>query len=167
MVNDLDCRDRRGTNTGYRRHMAARATARAAGCPEARLRPTCPECRRARADWQRGYAARLYLARGPLTMDAAGSRRRLQALAVMGWDFVELGRRLGISGSSVSKMASRSQRVSRVNAEKVRGLYDELSMLRGENKVARTRALMKGWCPPLAWDEDTIDDPLAKAQGVA
>lgn len=161
---DLACRDRQGTNTGYRRHMVAMSEARARGdvVPE-----TCRPCKDARAAWQRGYAARRYLARGALSVDAAGTQRRLRALAAIGWSFVELGHRLGMGGCVVSRIAVANSRVLLATAEKVSALYDELSMIPGGNKTVVTRARMKGWAPPLAWDDDSIDDPSAKAQGVA
>jgi hypothetical protein len=44
-------------------------------------------------------------------------------------------------------------------------IYDKVSMIPCEDptagRVAR-QAKKKGWAPPLAWDDDTIDDPKAK-----
>lgn len=162
-MTELDCRGKRGTNSGYRRHMTARTLARRAGLPEPQ---TCTECKAARAAWQRGYETRRYLARGRVTVPAVGTQRRLKALAVMGWDFVEVGKRLGKGGDAVSKVARLSTWVRPEMAEKVKALYDELSMLRGPSLGAATWARAKGWNPPLAWDEETIDDPRARPQGV-
>ena len=55
-----------------------------------------------------------------------------------------------------------ADRVQRRTAEKVARLYDELSMVAGPSTRATTEAKRKGWAPPLAWDEEDLDDPAAK-----
>jgi predicted DNA-binding protein (UPF0251 family) len=54
--------------------------------------------------------------------------------------------------------------VTRSTAARVARLYDLLSMRPGPSPIAKRRALAKGWAPPLAWDDDTIDDPRARAR---
>jgi hypothetical protein len=126
---------------------------------------TCARCRAVRAAWQRGYLNRRILKRGErLTVPALGTQRRLRALAVMGWSFAEVGRRLGgTSGSCVSNLAKEPKWVYPETAEKIAALFEELCMIPGESKVARSRALAKGWAPPLAWDD--IDDPADSPEG--
>ncbi|WP_205859648.1 helix-turn-helix domain-containing protein, partial [Phycicoccus flavus] len=43
----------------------------------------------------------------------------------------------------------------------VRDVYDRLSMTPGPSPETRGWAVKLGYAPPLAWDEDTIDDPTA------
>ncbi|WP_067812295.1 helix-turn-helix domain-containing protein [Actinomadura kijaniata] len=102
-------------------------------------------------------------------IDAAGTRRRIQALAALGWSVCEQARRLDRSVSNYSTLMRR-QYVTVATARQVRALYEQLSMVvpdpAGRNGVARARAeaARKGWVPPLAWDEDLIDLPEADLQ---
>lgn len=137
-----------GTHLGYRDHQAAGE-------------PTCRPCRDAQASWQRQYVKRRYLSGGHLLVDGTGTRRRLQALAVMGWPTSVLWERLGSSRSYTSALRY-ADRVHQRTAGKVAALYDELSMVRGPSERASQDAQRKGWPAPLAWDDDTIDDPAAR-----
>ena len=94
---------------------------------------------------------------------AVGTRRRLEALTALGWCRAELARRLG-RGPSL-QIAARDV-VLRSTAAAVTALYDELSMTLPPERTkaekisaARSRRMAreKGWPPPLAWDDDTID----------
>ena len=44
--------------------------------------------------------------------------------------------------------------------------YTALSSTPGPSDTARKTAADLGWAPPLAWDDDTIDDPAAEPVGV-
>lgn len=95
-------------------------------------------------------------------VNPTGTRRRLQALATLGYSYPYLSEKLGVNPRGVAAYAAPSKRwVMRDTAEKVRQLYDELSMKPGPDQTAALRAKNKGWAPPLAWDDDTIDDPNA------
>lgn len=139
-----------GTITGYQEHRVSRT-------------PACRPCKDAQAAWQRSYEKRRYLNRGPLLIDSAGTRRRLQALAVIGWPRNILSERLGTARSTLTALKHGRGRVHRDTAAKVAALYDELSMTQGPSRRTRTEALAKGWVPPLAWDDDKIDRPEARA----
>jgi transcriptional regulator with XRE-family HTH domain len=123
--------------------------------------PTCKPCRDAMAAWERAAAIRRYINRGGQLVDPLGTRRRMQALAALGWPLAEIGNRVGMSPQQVSRMF-RTGRVHRTTEAKVRALYDELSMIPGPSKRARDVALRKGWAVPLAWDDEKIDDPNAR-----
>ena len=60
----------------------------------------------------------------------------------------------------------RREQVAVATAQLVRELYDELAMVTGPSQRARTLAAKHGWAPPLAWDDETIDDPAARPHGV-
>lgn len=101
-------------------------------------------------------------------VSTVGSRRRLQALATIGWTRRALAARVGSSEDRFNKVMQEST-TSAATAFIVRDLYDEL-WNRGpsEKEVApaaalRTRnmAARNGWHGPLAWDDDTIDYPQA------
>lgn len=98
-------------------------------------------------------------------IDAAGTRRRLQALACLGWSLGEQGRRLGWTHQNYSALQTRTQVIART-ARLVRALYDELSMTPAPAgpgvERARRAAARKGYLPPLAWDDDLIDLPDAE-----
>ena len=105
-------------------------------------------------------------------VDATGTRRRLQALVALGWPQSELARRIGSRESTVGDVLDAS-RTSVGVFRKVCAVFDELwdkqppASGRWERAAvthARRRAARRGWAPPLAWDDDTIDDPDAEPQ---
>lgn len=105
-------------------------------------------------------------------VNATGTRRRLQALIVLGWSATTLAERIGMDRSSIRKVMDQAQ-VEGSTARQVRALYDELSgqapprEARYERAMAtRTRnyALRRGWAPPAAWDD--IDDPKENPKGL-
>jgi len=98
---------------------------------------------------------------------SAGTTRRLQALVTIGWTQLELARRLGWRASNLPPLVQGHQQfVNYSTARAVRAVYDELSMTFGPAQRSRTIAKQHGWLPPLAWDEDTIDDPNFQPVGV-
>ncbi|WP_097865861.1 hypothetical protein [Streptomyces sp. rh34] len=104
-------------------------------------------------------------------IDPTGTRRRVHALETLGFSQKFIADRLGIQNSNFA----RSMVVDRVTARVARGVaaqYDLLWNKRPEDfgvkqwVADRTRrmAARQGWAPPLAWDDDTIDDPTAVPQ---
>jgi len=93
-------------------------------------------------------------------IDSTGTVRRLQALVALGYPAASLGERIGVSVSNTAHTL-RATRVTVRRARQVAVLYEQLSHVPGESTRARMRAQRQGWAPPLAWDEDTIDDPTA------
>lgn len=101
-------------------------------------------------------------------IDACGPRRRLQALAWMGWTLQAVHERTGIPMMTLSYLRSGQINlvaVRTINA--ITDLYDQVQNTPGGSKWSRSVvAERKGWAPPAAWDEDTIDDPAAEPEGV-
>jgi len=93
-------------------------------------------------------------------IDSTGTVRRLQALVAVGYPAASLGERIGVSATNTAH-TMRATQVTVRRARQVAFLYEQLSHLPGESKRARMRAQRQGWATPLAWDEDTIDDPAA------
>lgn len=91
---------------------------------------------------------------------AIGAQRRAQALAAMGWSISWQAEQLGKRVTNYSTEL-RHVRLSYPTWVAVKDLYDRHSMTRGPFPVAAKRAHSAGWAPPLAWDDDTIDDPTA------
>jgi len=101
-------------------------------------------------------------------VDSTGTVRRLRALVAMGQPQGVLAERSGCSYTYISTL-THGQRatVTVALAQAVQRAYDELSMVVGPSEQARKRARRLGWDGPLAWDEDTIDDPRAVPQADA
>lgn len=102
-------------------------------------------------------------------INAAGTHRRIQALATMGWPLARICARIGIRPSNMNTLLTQRQVTVRM-ARTVREAYDQLwdkqpattnAYERGSVQRAKTLSARKGWAPPLAWDDDSIDDPDA------
>lgn len=100
-------------------------------------------------------------------VDGAGTRRRLQALVTIGWSQSRLAQRLGMSPRNIGRTIQ-SPRVWAETARQVQALYEDLwdqpqrghdQRSRGSASRAKKQAMTNGWLPPLAWDDDTIDNP--------
>lgn len=102
-------------------------------------------------------------------IDGTGTRRRLQALVTIGWSMSELARRLDVLPSNFGTLIHGRKEVTVATATKARDLYDQLwdtpapqSGRHGSVPArARAYATRMGWAAPLAWDDETIDDPKA------
>ncbi len=96
-----------------------------------------------------------------VSIDATGTRRRIQALCRLGWTAELIGRDLGVASNTVRGYAY-SPTVTPSTAEKVAATYDALSMQLGPSRRTASRAEKCGWRPPLAWDDpDTDPEPAS------
>lgn len=98
-----------------------------------------------------------------------GTARRVQALVAVGWSVQRICEHAGLDRQRVDG-ALRGRDVLHGTARSIRATYDALwnaappATTRGERTAAarsRARAAFAGWAPPMAWDDDTIDDPSA------
>jgi hypothetical protein len=114
-------------------------------------------------------AVELDLADGA-NIDATGTRRRLQGLVAIGYSQSYLAGRLGQNPGNFGTMFHHRGQVVVATARAVADLYDELSMTpriatgpRTQQSItrAKNRATWFMWLPPLAWDDDDIDNPFA------
>lgn len=101
---------------------------------------------------------------GPTWVDATGTRRRLQALARIGWPPSSLEPHIGRASSTIGDWYRR-EKVHRDTAALVTHAYEQLSMTPGPSQRAAALAAARDWPPPLAWDEGTIDNPAATPRG--
>lgn len=139
-----------------------------------RLNPTCPatfhgtysayrygcRCPHARED-NRIYQKRQREGRGRVRyVDSTGTRRRLQALAVLGWRWRDIGDRLGVSWQGAQRLALLDRDVHVTTRNRVAAVYRELCDRPGPSAVTARRAAGKGWHGPLAWAD--IDDPACR-----
>ena len=101
-------------------------------------------------------------------VDATGSRRRLQALAVNGWPTRNLAAQLGHNHpTTVQDIAAGKTPTIRLRTmEAIRDLYEQLWDQSGPSQRTASIAKAKGWLPALAWDDDLIDRPEHRADDV-
>lgn len=86
---------------------------------------------------------------------AEPSRRRYQALQVLGWTQSEIG-----VLDARNLRDSRTQYVSQAMADHIAATYERLRSTRGGSSKTATMARRNGWLGPEAWwDIDTDDDP--------
>jgi hypothetical protein len=104
-------------------------------------------------------------------VDATGTRRRLQALAFLGWPQVRLAEQIGISADQVRLLQLHTARTQKATAERAIAAYDQLwntqppqvsPRQRRWAEHTRAQARKHRWAPPMAWDDDTIDDQAAQ-----
>lgn len=144
---------RHGTVAGYIAH-------RISGVPR------CDACRTAARLYEQTRQTRRYLARGSLTVDGTGTRRRVRALVAIGWTMQEIDTALGMKRGYSSKLSNETGPVLRNTAVAVEAMYSTRSMTPKVGWLAerqRRIAASKGWAPPLAYDD--IDDPNEQPTG--
>lgn len=100
-------------------------------------------------------------------IDSTGTQRRLQALITIGWSQARLAKQLGMQPSNFGYLMNSDQCTVK-RALDVRALYNtrwNQAQVGTDwhSKAAATRARnyakTNGWAPPMAWDDDSIDDP--------
>lgn len=108
-------------------------------------------------------AARAAARRDHALIPALGTVRRLRALAAKGHPLYRVAERTGVAYSHARLLARGKQPlVTTPVARAIAKVYDELWNVDGHSARTRNRARAKGWVPPLAWDDDTIDNPQAE-----
>lgn len=151
---------RHGTRAGYK-----------AGCSYGTTVPfrpiACEPCLAANRRHEKVRRHRALNGR-PGYLPALGVQRRIRALVALGWPMATLAPKLGISEQALLNLLyphgrTRGQ-VQQATYVKVSDLYDRLSMTPGPSERARQMARRRSWAPPLAWDDDELDDPNAVAQ---
>lgn len=89
----------------------------------------------------------------------AGSRRRVEALAVNGWPLKDIARAAGVGSSTLTRRPY-SYWIDADTATAVHRIYDQLRYRIGPSEVTRSLARRHGFLPMSAWDRN-IDDPEA------
>lgn len=98
-----------------------------------------------------------------------GTQRRIQALHAIGWSESDIAARVGSTKQWIHQLRRWPRKrglISRTAAQ-IADIYDDLwDQTPTARNAQRTRnwAERNGFAPPLAWDDDTIDDPAAKPQ---
>lgn len=147
-----------GTNNGYQLHYNG---------PDADRSP-CEPCREARhRSYKDQLKRRVALGVDRLTVDALGTRRRIQALCRMGYSYADIGRLMGMTANPERRVwdfAFNSPKVHINTAIAVDRVYVEYGGKVGPNIRAQRRAIKNRWAPPAAWDD--IDDPHCEPTGM-
>ena len=115
-------------------------------------------------------ARRVTAYRLPRVVSPIGVTRRLRALAALGWTARAVAEASGLHLDTIKSW--RRGQVTEIHGitSAVLAVYDDLSMRtpmpidRYERAAVSNiagRARRDNWPPPLAWDDDTIDDPAA------
>ncbi|MET7944236.1 hypothetical protein [Streptomyces sp. NPDC005302] len=94
--------------------------------------------------------------------DATGTRRRLQALMVLGYTLPDIAAQVGTGISSLQQtVEGRWVNIRSMTATKVERVYRRLSTRPAPQsrfaEQARNQAMAEGWYGPMAWDD--IDNP--------
>jgi len=84
-----------------------------------------------------------------------GTKRRIQALMAIGYPMDYIDQQSGVDTRSV---VYRNGRVARSTHDAVKRVYEELWATPGPSAETRNRALRSGYLPPMAWDDETIED---------
>lgn len=120
----------------------------------------CGGCRGARALDERRRRKMLQLYGTRRRIDATGTQRRIRALMALGWTSRHIADLCGwTSAEAVTEINKDRRFVYLATAEKIADAYERLCMTPGPSPQTKARAARKGWPPPLAWDDDRIDDP--------
>jgi hypothetical protein len=124
----------------------------------------CLPCAVAQSRWKAAWKAGTVRERN--TAPVHGTRRRLQALTAMGWSPPELGVLTGLNDQVILRLraANDARTVLFQTRDAVTAVYDDIWATRstGRHQLRmRNLARRHGWLPPLAWDDDSIDDPAA------
>ena len=96
---------------------------------------------------------------------ATGTRRRLQALAAIGWPKTVIAPRLGVAPPRLDVIL-RQANVHRSTAARVAAVYEALADTPGPSRYTAGQARRCGFVPPIGWDDDTIDNPDAQPWAV-
>lgn len=102
-------------------------------------------------------------------MSGVGTRRRVQALACLGWSVADIAARADIDPQRLYLLCANPARGTTAGtAAAVAAVYEQWWATPAPHEPAqrtRMRAAKHRWAPPMAWDDDTIDDPTAAPAG--
>lgn len=102
----------------------------------------------------------------PRSVDPTGVRRRIRALTRIGHNAESIGMAAGLSAQRINQLARFTRLIQRSTHDRIVTAYNHLSATPGTSREARKHGIRLAYSSPLAWDDDTIDDPAAKPQGI-
>lgn len=114
-----------------------------------------------------------FLAGDSRLVDATGTRRRLQALTATGWSPTALAARAGLHPATITNLLN-AGRCKTHAAHAIQHLYDLVwddtppTTTKAEHDAidrALAEARQHRWAPPMAWNDDELDDPTSRPHG--
>lgn len=96
-------------------------------------------------------------------VDPIGSRRRIGALAAIGYSQKAVAEFAGLRAPNLGRVLTAPQ-IAASTAVAIDRAFREMQMSPGHSNRARAWAKRRGYPPPFAWDEDDIDNPKARAR---
>lgn len=122
----------------------------------------CPECRHTHADYLRQGRA---IQGANVYVSATGARRRLQALAIIGYSTPRIGAATGLGQNILHYIRNGTQkRCTAATAKRIAHVYRDI-MTEPAPRTRHTRAIIArahraGWRGPMYWDDiDTQETP--------
>lgn len=94
-------------------------------------------------------------------VSVVGIRRRVEALAWMGWPIETVAKLAGMSVSTLCPPPKRKVVLAETVA-RLEAVYAKHSGKDGPSIPTAKRAVVRGYQPPMAWEYADIDDPKAK-----
>lgn len=93
---------------------------------------------------------------------AIGARRRVEALAAIGYSLTDQAAHVGMGRATNLRDMVRQTLLSATTHRAITAMFDEWSGTPGPSARSITWAAKAGYLPPLAWEDDAIDDPDAQ-----
>lgn len=128
----------------------------------------CDACTAASTRAKKKWLLRREIHGPTVRVPVIGSRRRVQALITFGWPKYLIGQELGNrSRGTIDHILYRAgDTITKDLHDRVVRAFDRLAATPGPAPKSRAYGRRMGWPPPMAWDDDTIDDPAGKPTGV-
>jgi hypothetical protein len=101
-----------------------------------------------------------------VAVTAVGFKRRVQALAWMGWPQRVVAEEMGTSEKAIRAVLY-TGKFSVDYGQRLADVYKRLSDIEGPSELAKSRARgIRAYAPPAAWDDDTIDTAPDLPRGI-
>lgn len=99
----------------------------------------------------------------PVIVDGEGPRRRVQALAALGWPVTWQARKIKVTPEELGRFVRANGGIASRTARKIHFLYAQYRSITPPPSraagIARAAARRRGWWPPGAWPDHLIDRP--------
>lgn len=96
-------------------------------------------------------------------INPVGTMRRLRALVAIGYEQRQIAPALNVCEAWLQRILFDQMKYVHIStAQRADALFREWHMSPHTSRRAINKAKGYGWHPPLAWDEESIDDPLAE-----
>jgi hypothetical protein len=106
-----------------------------------------------------------------MAVTPTGARHRITALFALGWSPAVLAAETGVDEQAIAGRPRDLEQQGQGALDRIGAAYDRLWNTRPPGRTREERAVAEmfreharevGWAPPMAWDDDTIDDPAVR-----